>query len=143
VPIHFAKSVSAETILNQQLYSKLHRFFFEQRARVLASLIKVGQSGCLPPSSTTHRSSSNPLFDALPDPEHASALVLPPQLTSEDTAALRQRLRTETQTLREAVAASLEEGLRQGEQREQLAERVRAIYNQAIGQLVQRIIGIQ
>src|SRR5207247_8003294 len=105
----------SETILNQQLHSKVHRFFFEQRARVLASL---GQIGYLPPSSTTHRSSSNPLLDALPDPEHASALVLPPQLTPEDTAALRQRLRAETQTLREAVAASLEEGLRQGEQRE-------------------------
>src|SRR5439155_25826458 len=83
----------SETILNQQLHSKVHRFFFEQRARVLASL---GQIGYLPPSSTTHRSSSNPLLDALPDPEHASALVLPPQLTSEDTAALRQRLRAET-----------------------------------------------
>ena len=119
-----------------QLESKLRRFFFEQRARVLASL---GQAGCQPPSSTTHRSSSNPLFDALPDPEHAAALVLQPQLTPEDTAALRQRLTTETQTLREAVAASLEEGLRQGHDREQLAAGVRAIYNQAICHVVERI----
>ena len=126
-----------------QLASKIRRFFFEQRARVLASLVKVGQAGCLPPSSTAHPSSSNPLFDALPDPEHAAALVLPGELTPEHTAALRQRLKAETQTLREAVAASLGEGLRQGEGREQLAERVRAIYNQATGQLVQRIVSTQ
>jgi len=141
---------------HSQLASKIRRFFFEQRAWVLAAVGGLRLSaGAATPEKATHSTNTPapgvtdlaapedgrtpPLFGALPDPEQAAAMVLPPELTPEHTAALRRRLMAETQTLREAVAASLEEGLRQGHDREQLAAGVRAIYNQAIGHVVERI----
>ena len=120
---------SALRIPPSALTSRVRRFFFEQRGRVLGTI--VGHASAPSPESVSP-------FDG--EMECIKALKLPPEITASQAAELRERLNLETQTIRGAICDSLEEGGRNKETCQQLAERVRAIYNRKIDEVIERIV---
>ena len=75
------------------------------------------------------------VLDLAGETEKVLTLKLPQEMSQEDGAQVREILNRENQSLREAVSASLAEGINQKETREQLAGRVRAGLGAAVGGL--------
>jgi len=145
VPIRFAPGSESRT--DQSAFkSRLRRFLFEQRRRVLSALAGEASSLSaedivnlenLSPSAKLENQKVEAAFDPIAllfEGERAriDEFTVSAQLGAEHATALRERLKREAKTLRESLFQSLAEGQRQGETRGQLAERVRAIYNRAL-----------
>ena len=121
MPIYFLSPEAA-------LKSRLRRFFFEQRGRLLST---VGE-----PSAAGETSAL--LFAR--EMERIQILRLPSELDDEQAAEVRKKVKLETQTISEAVSNSFADSLRNNESSEQRAERVRAIYNRNVDEALERIV---
>jgi hypothetical protein len=129
VPIHHLSSGDAGTtidphpVLDPQLVSRLRRFFFEQRGRVLENL---AQASVLP-----HANGFVPVVLALAiEAKLIEAIKMPPSITADKALQFRERLRQKVNEVSGNITASLTDGIEQNQSREQLAERLRSIYNQ-------------
>ena len=96
---------------------KLHRFLFEQRSRALARIRQC--SPALPPD----------LLDLADESNRIAAIKLPPETGEAEAGQLRESLFQQVRSIHESLAVSLAAGIAAGEKPEQLAQRVRSIYN--------------
>jgi hypothetical protein len=134
IPIHSVPSgvltddAPPEFSPDAQLISRFRRFFFEQRGRVLAKLANASWPLSAEESVTS-------FFDLAAEKAQLELLKLPDELSGENVFRVRHFLTQELINVYGRVSDSLEEGLSLQETREQLAERVRGIYNEVSGKV--------
>jgi len=124
-----------QSTIDPQLVKKLRRYFFEQRGRVLASMLSV------PPLAPEQRKTWAPidLFDWAGEAIKA-AKILPPETNPQLTERLLRGLKDANAELKQVLTNSLADSLQESETPEQLGHRVRAIYNEVIEAFVNEVM---
>jgi phage portal protein BeeE len=125
-----------QSTINYQLVRKLRRYFFEQRSRVLASLLSE------PPVAPEQLKTRAPmdLFDWAGEATKAAEIKFPPEIDAQLAEKLLRGLKDANAELKQVLTNALADGVQQGETPEQLGHRVRAIYNDVIDAFVNEVM---
>jgi phage portal protein BeeE len=116
-------ALAPEQTFDAQLINRFRRFFFEQRGRVLAKLANA-ETLLSADGTAAH------FLDLTAETEQLELLKLPREITADKAERIRRFLSQELVEVSIQLCDSLNEGVRLQETREELAERVRRIYNE-------------